>query len=787
TNPLENCDYIASSVTLKPSDEWKATDCDGDGVANGTEIIDGTNPQDGCDYMASSVTLEPSNEWKATDCDNDGVNNGTEITDGTNPQNPDTDGDGVNDGNEKEDGTNPLDYCDYMASSVTLEPSDEWKDTDCDNDGVDNGTETTDGTNPQNPDTDGDGVNDGDEKEDGTDPFDNCDYMASSITLEPSDEWKTIDCDGDGVTNGTENVDGTNPQDTCDYIASSVTLQPTNEWKVKDCDSDGVNNGTETIDGTDPQNPDTDGDGVTDGNEKNDGTNPLDGCDYNPGSVSMAPSAQWNTTDCDNDGVDNGTEISDGTDPQNPDTDGDGVTDGDEKEDKTDPLNPCSLILDSVSMNAISQGDCDSDGVTNAHEINGLDRDHTTMDDNTDPNNTCDFNAEDITLPVMDTDADGVPNACDKCEGSDDSIDIDANGVPDGCQPCELSVQAEDAMVCGHNIMVALSANVLNATSTNISGCEYPTTPFQRCAGPGVGKGFEIWIDNGNGFAFEASSSRFLVLDNGTARYSATATNGTDDIDINIIFSGYTIVAPGEIKQNLCRDTDTPSWEFWTSASGTMVSRLHGTFSIKGEGAFQMGDGANVTAQGFGASGSISFHGGDGAYKNGGINMNLGDCIPIREQVGPTFVWTATKGNIVGATDTPNITVDERGTYQVTVIDAMGCAVTKTVRVYCDLAGKGPSTKNKIKKIYPMPFNPVTDKLLVEVQTDKKAGNGKVLQKVWATLYDNNGRKVGTTQFFEIRNGRDLFHFKTEYLPTGKYFIRINGSNWSDSRQILVK
>jgi hypothetical protein len=36
----------------------------------------------------------------AADCDGDGVPNGVEVVDGTDPLNPDTDGDGVTDGKE---------------------------------------------------------------------------------------------------------------------------------------------------------------------------------------------------------------------------------------------------------------------------------------------------------------------------------------------------------------------------------------------------------------------------------------------------------------------------------------------------------------------------------------------------------------------------------------------------------------------------------------------------------------------------------------------------------------
>ncbi|MEX0274348.1 MAG: DUF642 domain-containing protein [Flavobacteriaceae bacterium] len=729
-------------ITLKATGSPSSCDTDGDGIPN---QLDNDSDNDGC-----VDALEGGNDFEATDVDDNGMLIGAVNDSGI----PSIAGDGQSLG-DSQNGD--------VSSQCIM-------------------------------DSDGDGVIDDDEANDGTDPNNPCSLNLDSVSINATSQ---TDCDGDGVTNadeinGSDNDhttpgDNTNPNDPCDYNIADITLEQGGDWANADCDDDGVDNGIEIIDGTDPLDPDTDGDGVTDGNEKHDDTNPLDGCDYNPDSVTMAPSTEWNAMDCDNDGVDNGTEAIDGTDPQNPDSDGDGVTDGNEKTDGTNPLDPCSLVLQSVSMNATSPGDCDGDGVSNAHEINGIDRDHTTMGDNTDPNDPCDYNPGDITLPVNDTDADGVPNACDKCEGSDDSIDIDANGVPDGCQSCELSVQTEDAMVCGHNIMVELAAQVQNATSSVISGCEYPTIPFERCTEPGVGEGFEIWIDHGDNYAFETSESRFLVLDNGTAQYTATASNGIDDIAINIMFSGYTTSLQQAPQQNLCGAADTTTWEYWTATSGTMESRLHGTFSIRGEGAFQMGDGANVTSQGFGASGWISFQGGDGAYKQGGISIGLGECSPIKEQAGPTFAWTTSNGNIVGPNDTPNITVDARGTYQLTVTDALGCTQTKIVRVYCDLAGKGPTAKNGIKKIYPVPFDPATDKLLVEVQTDKQTGPVKAVQKISATLHNNNGKKVGTTQYFEIRKGRDLFHFKTKYLPAGKYFIRVNGANWDDSRQILVK
>src|SRR5690606_27158191 len=36
----------------------------------------------------------------------------------------------------------------------------------------------------------------------------------------------------------------------------------------------------------------------------------------------------------------------------------------------------------------------------------------------------------------VDTDGDGVPDACDRCPGFDDAIDLDGDGVPDQCDNC---------------------------------------------------------------------------------------------------------------------------------------------------------------------------------------------------------------------------------------------------------------------------------------------------------------------------------------------------------------
>ena len=39
---------------FQPPPVWEALDCDGDGVSNGQEIIDGTDPLDTCDLVVAN-------------------------------------------------------------------------------------------------------------------------------------------------------------------------------------------------------------------------------------------------------------------------------------------------------------------------------------------------------------------------------------------------------------------------------------------------------------------------------------------------------------------------------------------------------------------------------------------------------------------------------------------------------------------------------------------------------------------------------------------------------------
>jgi hypothetical protein len=182
------------------------------------------------------------------------------------------------------------------------------------------------------------------------------------------------------------------------------------------------------INGSDPNSG-------ADGMQGGDFSNTIFGVGSSGGGEYYVGNYDNNGTNCDADG--DGTNNDDDDDPLNPcvdftagdedptnpiwanaDCDGDGVINGNEDTDATDPYDSCSLMLASVSQNATDTGDCDGDGVTNADEINGLDGDFSTLGDNTDQLDPCDYNPADQGTPgaiwnMADCDEDGNPNGSD--------------------------------------------------------------------------------------------------------------------------------------------------------------------------------------------------------------------------------------------------------------------------------------------------------------------------------------------------------------------------------------
>ncbi len=131
-------------------------DTDGDGIFDSKESLDGTDKNDACDPAQSSgyTGYDSSNSnWSGADCDGDGIANGMELTNGTNPyvDDLDTDGDGILDSQETLDGSDKNNPCDPAQSegySAYNADNSIWSAADCDGDGVNNGDEHLNSTDP---------------------------------------------------------------------------------------------------------------------------------------------------------------------------------------------------------------------------------------------------------------------------------------------------------------------------------------------------------------------------------------------------------------------------------------------------------------------------------------------------------------------------------------------------------------------------------------------------------------------------------------------------------------
>ncbi len=133
------------------------TDSDGDGLTDSREANMGADAQDPCDPARSSSYSAYDAEnmvWAAADCDGDGLSNGVEVVQGTNPYADaisDTDGDGLTDFDEELQGSDPANPCDPVQDPGYdgFDSENElWAQSDCDSDGLLNGEGLTSGLNP---------------------------------------------------------------------------------------------------------------------------------------------------------------------------------------------------------------------------------------------------------------------------------------------------------------------------------------------------------------------------------------------------------------------------------------------------------------------------------------------------------------------------------------------------------------------------------------------------------------------------------------------------------------
>lgn len=160
----------------EPQGGW--IDSDGDGFADAVELSHESDPNDAMAVPSGIMSTRLDERVRSFDSDLDGLSTGEELRLGSDPNSSDSDGDGIADGAEVLSGGNLLSPDDRYIDRDGDGLSDEYEtenaldaeQLDSDGDGLRDDLEVVVGSDGRNPDSDGDGVSDGKEFDLGSDP-----------------------------------------------------------------------------------------------------------------------------------------------------------------------------------------------------------------------------------------------------------------------------------------------------------------------------------------------------------------------------------------------------------------------------------------------------------------------------------------------------------------------------------------------------------------------------------------------------------------------------------------
>ncbi len=124
---------------------------------------------------------------------------------------------------------------------------------------------------------------------------------------------------------------------------------------------------------------------------------------------------------------------------------------------------------------------------------------------------------------------------------------------------------------------------------------------------------YVLWLKDKNNVAYhlkgDSTKYEWLEYANGDMRLKATGLtanglSGTYSMDLR--YTGFTTTAPANSpKTSTCFTSgSTSEWVYWTGLTGTITSSTYGTIAVTRMGpSMQMGEDANITQAGYGASG----------------------------------------------------------------------------------------------------------------------------------------------------------------------------------------
>ncbi|MFD2561045.1 hypothetical protein ACFSR1_00085 [Aquimarina rubra] len=243
----------------------------------------------------------------------------------------------------------------------------------------------------------------------------------------------------------------------------------------------------------------------------------------------------------------------------------------------------------------------------------------------------------------------------------DQSITVDAGEDVEICEGEEVTLTAsvEGNQTCNE----CVGYSILNTDNCNRN------------------ESYVMWLTDGNNPRwFSNVDLQWQEFADGTAKLSGTVYDHTLEqktYEVDALFTGKTVNTPADSpKEHVCNDEDSTGWTYYTGLIGTVKS-TDGSWSVnlsRRGPAFQMGNGANQTETEAGKFGACGwFDTTDQKYNVGDFNINFGDCIATDED-DLTYLWST------GET-TESITVNEAGSYSVTVKNCNDCEATDSVEV----------------------------------------------------------------------------------------------------------
>jgi len=202
----------------------------------------------------------------------------------------------------------------------------------------------------------------------------------------------------------------------------------------------------------------------------------------------------------------------------------------------------------------------------------------------------------------------------DGCQGEVcDEVNINFS-IEEGCDDFSVSAGVDQNICEGETV-------TLSATVQGETGCDCCIREVSNTDPCGGGSDYVLWLD---GESYSANSD--LVWEecgDGSARLTGSASGNGQTYEIDILYTGYSTDTPaGSPKDNDCTSTNTSGWFYYTEMSGTL-KRGSNTYQLSRRGpAMQVGNNANQTASGYGASGWFEATKGS-TVLNGDINIML--------------------------------------------------------------------------------------------------------------------------------------------------------------------